>query len=89
MSQRDNNRSSTADDRAARRGELRHTRLIGVDLLVPTREGMHAWKARLDDGGEPHGGMVTGQRGGTVLVCLDDPDGIEIRPLREFARWMR
>ena len=40
---------------------------------------MHAWKARLDEAGAPHGGIVTGHRGGAVLVGLHDPDGIEIR----------
>jgi catechol 2,3-dioxygenase-like lactoylglutathione lyase family enzyme len=48
-------------------------------LLVPTREEVHAWKARLDDAGVPHGGIVTGHRGGAVLVGLRDPDAIEIR----------
>jgi hypothetical protein len=48
-------------------------------LLVPTRDEVHAWKARLDEAGEPHGGVVTGHRGGAVLVGLHDPDDIEIR----------
>jgi catechol 2,3-dioxygenase-like lactoylglutathione lyase family enzyme len=48
-------------------------------LLVPTREDVHAWQARLDEAGEPHGGIVTGHRGGAVLVGLRDPDGIELR----------
>ena len=48
-------------------------------LLVPTRDEVHAWKARLDEAGEPHGGIVTGHRGGAVLVGLHDPDDIEIR----------
>jgi catechol 2,3-dioxygenase-like lactoylglutathione lyase family enzyme len=51
-----------------------------VALLVPTREDVHTWwKARLDEAGAPHGGIVTGHRGGAVLVGLHDPDGIEIR----------
>lgn len=56
--------------------------LSGFDalaLLVPTREGVHAWQAALDEAGEPHGGLVTGHGGGAVLVGLHDPDGIEIR----------
>jgi catechol 2,3-dioxygenase-like lactoylglutathione lyase family enzyme len=56
--------------------------LSGFDalaLLVPTREDVHTWKQRLDAAGEPHGGIVTGHRGGAVLVGLHDPDGIEIR----------
>ena len=48
-------------------------------LLVPTREEVHAWKARLDEAGVPHGGIITGHRGGAVLVGLRDPDAIEIR----------
>jgi catechol 2,3-dioxygenase-like lactoylglutathione lyase family enzyme len=48
-------------------------------LLVPTREEVHAWKARLEDAGVPHGGIITGHRGGAVLVGLRDPDAIEIR----------
>ena len=50
-----------------------------VALLVPTREDVHRWKARLDEAGASHGGIVTGHRGGAVLVELHDPDGIEIR----------
>jgi catechol 2,3-dioxygenase-like lactoylglutathione lyase family enzyme len=50
-----------------------------VALLVPSREEVRAAAARLDAAGEPHGGLVTGHRGGTVLVGLHDPDGIEIR----------
>lgn len=56
--------------------------LSGFDalaLLVPTREDVQDWKARLDEAGEPHGGLVAGHRGGAVLVGLHDPDGIEIR----------
>jgi catechol 2,3-dioxygenase-like lactoylglutathione lyase family enzyme len=48
-------------------------------LLVPTRDEVHAWKARLDEAGVPHGGIVTGYRGGAVLIGLHDPDDIEIR----------
>jgi catechol 2,3-dioxygenase-like lactoylglutathione lyase family enzyme len=48
-------------------------------LLVSTRDEVHAWKARLDEAGVPHGGVITGHRGGAVLVGLHDPDGIEIR----------
>jgi len=50
-----------------------------VALAVPTREGVESWRARLDELGEPHGGIVTGHKGGSVLVGLHDPDGIEIR----------
>src|SRR3954466_10862091 len=56
--------------------------LSGFDamaLLVPTREDVRAWEERLDAAGEPHGGVITGARGGSVLVGLHDPDGIEIR----------
>jgi hypothetical protein len=47
--------------------------------LVPERDDVDAWRARLDDLGQPHGGVVTGHRGGAVLVGLHDPGGIEIR----------
>jgi catechol 2,3-dioxygenase-like lactoylglutathione lyase family enzyme len=56
--------------------------LAGFDalaLLVPTREDVRSWETRLDEAGEPHGGVVTGHRGGSVLVGLHDPDDIEIR----------
>ena len=67
---------------ALRRDPDRAQALSGFDalaLLVPTREDVHAWKAALDGAGEPHGGLVTGHHGGTVLVGLRDPDGIEVR----------
>jgi len=47
-------------------------------LCVPTAQALKAWQQRLDDLGEPHGGIVTGHAG-SVLVGLRDPDGIEIR----------
>jgi catechol 2,3-dioxygenase-like lactoylglutathione lyase family enzyme len=50
-----------------------------VALLVGSRDDVRAWAAALDEAGEPHGGVVTGHRGGAVLVGLHDPDGIEIR----------
>jgi catechol 2,3-dioxygenase-like lactoylglutathione lyase family enzyme len=67
---------------ALRHDPARATALAGFDalaLLVPTREHVHVWQAALDEAGEPHGGLVTGHGGGTVLVGLHDPDGIEIR----------
>ena len=56
--------------------------LSGFDLLairVPTRDGVEEWRQHLDDLGQDHGGVVTGHRGGSVLVGLHDPDGVEIR----------
>lgn len=50
-----------------------------VALLVPTRDDVRRWSTRLDDLGEPHGGLVPGHNGGAVLIGLHDPDGIEIR----------
>lgn len=50
-----------------------------VSLRVPTREGVKEWRARLDELGERHGALMSGHRGGTVLVGLRDPDGLEIR----------
>ena len=66
---------------ALRHDPERAEALSGFDalaLLVPTRDEVHAWKARLD-AGVPHGGIITGHRGGAVLVGLRDPDDIEIR----------
>ena len=48
-------------------------------LAVPTRADIARWQRRLDELGEPHAGIVTGHRGGSVLVGLHDPDGLEIR----------
>ncbi len=48
-------------------------------LLVPARADVETWRAKLDELGVAHGGVVTGHRGGSVLVGLHDPDGIEIR----------
>lgn len=56
--------------------------LYGFDLValgVPTRDGVHAWADHLAAIDQQHGGIVTGHNGGTVLVGLHDPDGIEIR----------
>jgi len=49
-----------------------------VALCVPTGDALQAWTQRLDDLGEPYGGVVTGHVG-SVIVGLHDPDGIEIR----------
>ena len=67
---------------ALRRDPDRASALAGFDalaLLVPTRDLVRAWRDELDEAGVPHGGLVTGHRGGSVLVGLHDPDGIEIR----------
>ena len=67
---------------ALRHDPARATALTGfnpVSLRVPTREGVKEWRARLDELGERHGALMTGHRGGTVLVGLRDPDGVEIR----------
>ncbi len=50
-----------------------------VAIAVPTRDAVQEWRRHLDDLGQPHGGVVTGHKGGSVLVGLHDPDGIEIR----------
>jgi len=66
---------------ALRRDPERAAVMAGFDpvaLRVPTAQALKAWKQRLDDLGEPHGGIVTGHAG-SVLVGLHDPDGIEIR----------
>jgi catechol 2,3-dioxygenase-like lactoylglutathione lyase family enzyme len=67
---------------ALRRDVDRARALSGFDalaLLVPTPDQVRAWGDVLDDIGELHGGLVNGHDGGTVLVGLHDPDGIEIR----------
>jgi len=67
---------------ALRHDPARAKALSGFDalaLLVPSRADVETWKFALDEAGEPHGGLVTGHKGGKVLVGLHDPDGIEIR----------
>ena len=66
---------------ALRNAPERTAAMAGFDpvaLCVPTVQALKAWQQRLDDLGEPHGGIVTGHAG-SVLVGLRDPDGIEIR----------
>jgi catechol 2,3-dioxygenase-like lactoylglutathione lyase family enzyme len=50
-----------------------------IAIAVPTRDQVQTWRQRLDDLDQPHGGVITGHNGGSVLVGLHDPDGIEIR----------
>ena len=67
---------------ALRVDPLRAAAMSGFDamtLAVPDRAGVARWQKRLDELGEPHGGIVTGHRGGSVLVGLHDPDGLEVR----------
>ena len=67
---------------ALRRDPERAQALSGFDavaLLVPTRDDVPRWSARLEELGEPYGEIVKGHKGGAVLVGLRDPDGIEIR----------
>jgi catechol 2,3-dioxygenase-like lactoylglutathione lyase family enzyme len=67
---------------ALRHDPARAAALAGFDalaLLVPSRPEVEAWREHLDGVGQAHGGIVTGHRGGSVLVGLHDPDGIEIR----------
>jgi catechol 2,3-dioxygenase-like lactoylglutathione lyase family enzyme len=67
---------------ALRLDPVRAAALAGFDpmaLEVPKRDDVEAWRGRLDDLGQAHGGVVTGHKGGSVLVGLHDPDGIEIR----------
>jgi catechol 2,3-dioxygenase-like lactoylglutathione lyase family enzyme len=67
---------------ALRLDPVRAGALAGFDPIaieVPKREDVEGWRARLDDLGQPHGGVVRGHRGGSVLIGLHDPDGIEIR----------
>ena len=67
---------------ALRQDPVRAAAMAGFDAMalgVPTRAEVDDWRDRLDELGEPHGGIVTGHRGGSVLVGLHDPDGVEIR----------
>ena len=67
---------------ALRHDPERAAALSGFDLValgVPTREGVQAWADHLAAIDQKHGGIVTGHRGGAVLVGLHDPDGIELR----------
>jgi catechol 2,3-dioxygenase-like lactoylglutathione lyase family enzyme len=67
---------------ALRHDPARAGALAGFDLIaiaVPTRDAVQAWRRHLDELGQPHGGVVTGHQGGSVLIGLHDPDGIEIR----------
>lgn len=64
---------------ALRHDPARAAALAGFDALalrVPTAADVAEWGETLD---EPHGGIVNGHTGGSVLVGLHDPDGIEIR----------
>ncbi|GAA4564141.1 VOC family protein [Planotetraspora kaengkrachanensis] len=68
-------------DLAIRHDPVRAAALAGFDPIafrVPRTRDLDAWKRRLDDLAEPHGGIVTGHAG-QVLIGLHDPDGIEIR----------
>ena len=68
-------------DLALRHDPPRAAALAGFDplaLRVPTPAALDAWQQRLEDLGEPYGGIVTGHAG-RVLVGLRDPDGIEVR----------
>jgi catechol 2,3-dioxygenase-like lactoylglutathione lyase family enzyme len=68
-------------DLGLRHDPVRAAALAGfgpLALRVPTQAALDAWLQRLEDLGEPHGGIVTGHAG-RVLVGLHDPDGIEVR----------
>ncbi len=67
---------------ALRLDPSRAAALAGFDPIafsVPTRDDVERWRRRLDRLEQPHGGVVTGHDGGSVLVGLHDPDGIELR----------
>jgi catechol-2,3-dioxygenase len=66
---------------ALRHDPVRAAAMAGFDpvaLCAPTRDDLEAWRQRLDDLAEPHGGVVTGHAG-WVITGLHDPDGIEVR----------
>lgn len=67
---------------ALRHDPARAAALSGFDAValgVPSRAEVKQWCVRLDDLDGAHGGVVTGHKGGSVLVGVHDPDGIEIR----------
>ena len=69
-------------DLALRQAPAWASALSGFDPLaigVPTRAEVAAWRERLDELWVPHGGIVSGHFGASLLVSLHDPDDIEIR----------
>jgi catechol 2,3-dioxygenase-like lactoylglutathione lyase family enzyme len=67
---------------ALRQDPERAAALAGFDPVaigVPTAADVVAWRRRLDELGVPHGGVVSGHFGASLLVGLHDPDGLEIR----------
>jgi catechol 2,3-dioxygenase-like lactoylglutathione lyase family enzyme len=67
---------------ALRHEPERAAALAGFDPVaigVPTGAEVAAWRDRLDELGVPHGGVVSGHFGASLLVGLHDPDGLEIR----------
>lgn len=67
---------------ALRRDPDRAAALAGFDpvaLRAPSPDAVVALGRDLEARGEAHGGVVAGHRGGSVLVGLRDPDGIEVR----------
>jgi hypothetical protein len=67
---------------ALRYAPERAAALAGFDAVaigVPTGAEVVEWGERLDEMGVPHGGVVSGHHGASLLVGLQDPDGIEIR----------
>ena len=66
---------------AVRHDPARAGALAGFDpiaLGVPDKADLQAWKQRLDDLGQPHGGVVAGHQG-WAIIGLHDPDGLEVR----------
>ena len=69
-------------DLGLRQAPARASALSGFDPLaigVPTGAEVAAWRDRLDKLGVPHGGIVSGHFGASLLFGLHDPDDIEIR----------
>jgi catechol-2,3-dioxygenase len=67
---------------ALRHDPARAGALAGFDpiaIAVPSRDALQDWRRHLDELRQPHGGVVTGHKGGSVLIGLHDPDGVEIR----------
>ncbi len=66
---------------ALRHDPQRAAAFAGFDPIAfgaPGTAELEAWRSRLDELGEPHGGIGAGHDG-SMLAGLHDPDGIEVR----------
>ena len=54
------------------------TGLDHLEFLVPRREDLHEWAARLDDLGVPHSGVKALEYTPNAMVTFRDPDNIQL-----------